>query len=227
MSSCTVPPMDSSSTTTLKSAALLTGRPLTPTITSPGTMPPSERRMGCRPALAAALPASTLCTTAPFFTRSACATRSGATSILSDACLTSPTSISCGTTRRTVSMGIAKPTPAEVPELVKMAVLTPMTAPEESRSGPPLLPGLMAASVWMPPPMTVPSWLRMSRPRPLMAPVVRVWSKPKGLPIARHSCPTRRLLEAPSCTGRSASGGALTFTTARSRRRSAPTSTPS
>jgi hypothetical protein len=41
-------------------------------------------------------------------------------------------------------IGIEKPIPVESRA---MAVLTPMTAPVESRSGPPLLPGLIAASV--------------------------------------------------------------------------------
>ena len=35
---------------------------------------------------------------------------------------------------------IAKPTPTETDEFVKIAVLTPTTRPEESSSGPPLLP---------------------------------------------------------------------------------------
>ena len=38
-------------------------------------------------------------------------------------------------------------TPAERPDAVKMAVLTPTTRPAESSRGPPELPGLMAASV--------------------------------------------------------------------------------
>ena len=37
--------------------------------------------------------------------------------------------------------------PAERPDAVKMAVLTPTTRPAESSKGPPELPGLMAASV--------------------------------------------------------------------------------
>ena len=37
-----------------------------------------------------------------------------------------------------------------------MAVLTPTTRPAESSSGPPELPGLMAASVWMAPPNAAP-----------------------------------------------------------------------
>ena len=39
--------------------------------------------------------------------------------------------------------------PLLVPLLEKMAVLMPITQPLVSSSGPPLLPGLMAASVWM------------------------------------------------------------------------------
>ena len=47
-------------------------------------------------------------------------------------------------------MGMAKPTPEEMPTPVgsRMAVLMPTKRPLESRRGPPLLPGLMAASVW-------------------------------------------------------------------------------
>lgn len=52
-------------------------------------------------------------------------------------------------------------------------VLMPTTRPAMSSSGPPLLPGLMAASVWMAPAITPPSWLLISRPRPLMTPGVR------------------------------------------------------
>eukprot|EP00197_Chlamydomonas_leiostraca_P010663 CAMPEP_0202871298 /NCGR_PEP_ID=MMETSP1391-20130828/18314_1 /ASSEMBLY_ACC=CAM_ASM_000867 /TAXON_ID=1034604 /ORGANISM="Chlamydomonas leiostraca, Strain SAG 11-49" /LENGTH=52 /DNA_ID=CAMNT_0049552051 /DNA_START=315 /DNA_END=473 /DNA_ORIENTATION=- len=50
---------------------------------------------------------------------------------------------------RTVSMGSAKltPEPRPVPDRVKVAVLMPMTAPELSSSGPPLLPALTCASV--------------------------------------------------------------------------------
>ena len=57
--------------------------------------------------------------------------------------------------------------------------------------------------------------------------MVSVWSKPKGLPIARTCCPTRSARDSPSATGRSACFGALTWSTARSFARSAPTSTPS
>ena len=40
-----------------------------------------------------------------------------------------PYSISCGTALLIESMGMAKPTPAEVPDWVKMAVFTPITRP--------------------------------------------------------------------------------------------------
>jgi len=45
--------------------------------------------------------------------------------------------------------GTAKPIPTEPPLPDTMAVLMPTTSPLRFTSGPPLLPGLMAASVWM------------------------------------------------------------------------------
>ena len=47
---------------------------------------------------------------------------------------------------RAMSIGIAKPMPVESRST---AVLIPMTSPAASSSGPPLLPGLIAASVWI------------------------------------------------------------------------------
>jgi hypothetical protein len=73
-----------------------------------------------------------------------------------------------------------------------------------------LFPGLMAASVWIPPPITTPVWLWMSRFSPLTTPTVRVWSNPNGFPMAKHRCPTRSLDDCPNLTGRSSSIGALT-----------------
>ena len=53
-----------------------------------------------------------------------------------------------------VLIGMAKPTPAFCPSPPELAglriwVLMPITCPALFSSGPPLLPGLMAASVWM------------------------------------------------------------------------------
>ena len=62
---------------------------------------------------------------------------------------TRPLSISSAATSRTVLIGIAKPMPTFPPEGEKIAVFTPITWPRPFRSGPPELPWLMAASVWM------------------------------------------------------------------------------
>ena len=59
-----------------------------------------------------------------------------------------------------------------------------MTWPSALISAPPELPGLIAASVWMAPEIVAPSGAWRSRCRAETIPVVRVWSRPKGLPIA-------------------------------------------
>ena len=69
--------------------------------------------------------------------------------------------------------------------------MIPTTSPFMLKSGPPELPGLMEASVWMklsygPAPMT--------RPLALTIPVVTVWLSPKGLPMARTQSPTLDLV---------------------------------
>ena len=81
-------------------------------------------------------------------------------------------------------MGMAKP----MPELWSapfeaIMVLMPMTSPRELSSGPPELPGLMAASVWMASSMARPPRSRMERME-LMMPRVMVPLRPKGLPMA-------------------------------------------
>ena len=52
-------------------------------------------------------------------------------------------------TARTVFDGIAKPTPSLPPESLWICVLTPITRPRMSISGPPELPWLIGASVWI------------------------------------------------------------------------------
>ena len=49
--------------------------------------------------------------------------------------------------RPIVPIGIAKPTPALWPTRLAIAVFMPMSLPELSQSGPPELPGLIAASI--------------------------------------------------------------------------------
>ena len=44
-------------------------------------------------------------------------------------------------------LGMARPTPWEPPEELLIAVLMPITCPAMFTNGPPLFPGLMAASV--------------------------------------------------------------------------------
>ena len=61
--------------------------------------------------------------------------------------ITRPRSINCGTTRAMTATGIAKPTPELCPVAEAMAVFMPISRPWVSSSGPPELPGLIAASI--------------------------------------------------------------------------------
>jgi len=79
-----------------------------------------------------------------------------------------------------------------------MAVLIPITLPELSNSGPPELPGLIAASVWIIFSSVSPPSPWISRLSELTMPVVSVPSNPNGLPMASTFCPTTRLSELPS-----------------------------
>ena len=54
-----------------------------------------------------------------------------------------------GTIEETVLDGMAKPMPSLPPDSLLICVLTPTTRPAAFRSGPPELPWLMAASVWI------------------------------------------------------------------------------
>ena len=81
-----------------------------------------------------------------------------------------------------------------------MAVLMPITSPRMLSSGPPLLPGLMAASVcrkcwnWEVSP-------GISRSLALMMPAVTVAWNPKGDPMAMHQSPTWTASELPILAG--------------------------
>ena len=57
--------------------------------------------------------------------------------------------MSCSLITRAMLEGMAKPMPLLPPLGEKIAVLMPTTRPRRSMSGPPELPRLMAASVWM------------------------------------------------------------------------------
>ena len=61
----------------------------------------------------------------------------------------SPKSFSCCTTFATTFEAIEKPIPMEPPLGERIAVFTPITCPSMLNRGPPELPLLIAASVWM------------------------------------------------------------------------------
>ena len=113
-----------------------------------------------------------------------------------------------------------------------MARLTPTTSPARLSSGPPELPGLMAASVWMRSPAEKNEVLSASRidssVRPLAEtmPMVIVPLNPKGLPMATTVCPTLSRSESPSGTGTRSAGLTSTLTTARSESRSVASTSP-
>ena len=109
--------------------------------------------------------------------------------------------------------------PIEPPEGEKMAVLMPIRLPAASINAPPEFPGLIAASVWM-------KFSKVLMPSPVRPsaetmPLVTLWLKPNGLPIASTTSPTRRLSEEPNVMAGSLS--ASTRSTARSVSGSLPT----
>ena len=102
-----------------------------------------------------------------------------------------------------VAAGTAKPMPTLPPPAtpfalgtVEIAVFTPTWRPAQVTSGPPELPGLMAASVWIAPARTVvpPPALGtgMWRFNALTIPLVTVPDSPSGAPRATTGCPTTR-----------------------------------
>ena len=123
-----------------------------------------------------------------------------------------------------MSTGTAKPTPALAPDVDAMAELMPMTLASASIRGPPELPGLMGASVWMSP-VSMPMGDSISRSSPLTMPAVTVWEMPKGLPMATTGSPTSTVPSAASSAAAS-SWSVSTATTARSRSGIRPTTRP-
>ena len=102
-----------------------------------------------------------------------------------------------------------------------MAVLMPTTLAFASSSGPPELPGLIAASVWMRLLRVWPSSVVMVRPVADTIPLVtELEYVPSGLPIAMTSWPTFNASDTPSAAV--ARPVASTFTIARSVRVSMP-----
>ena len=79
----------------------------------------------------------------------------------------------------------------------------PSTRPRASSSGPPELPWLIAASVWIAPVVSKPvsDWIERSSAE--MTPTESDCSSPNGLPMAATGAPTCRSLVEPSGSGRS------------------------
>ena len=95
-------------------------------------------------------------------------------------------------------IGTAKLMPADWPTWLTIAVFIPITSPREFSSGPPELPGLIAASVWMIPLIIRPFLALSDRSRLLTIPEVSVRSRPNGLPSARIFWPTSTCEESPN-----------------------------
>ena len=96
-------------------------------------------------------------------------------------------------------MGTAKPMP-RLPACARsemMAVLTPITSPRTLSSGPPELPGLIAASVWIIG-CSRPGIGKNGRPIALTTPTVTVWPRLKGLPMAITQSPGDICSESPN-----------------------------
>ena len=94
-------------------------------------------------------------------------------------------------------IGVAKPIPCAPPP--RIAVLIPTTSPLMLSRGPPELPKLIAASVWMKfSNERVCSLKPSARPFAEMTPTVSVFSNWNGLPMAIAQSPLRMRSESPS-----------------------------
>ena len=101
--------------------------------------------------------------------------------------------------------------------------LMPITRPAASSSGPPELPGLIAASVWMTLSIVKPLGPGSCAAAAETTPVVSVRSRPNGLPIAIVGSPTCTSCESPSASGLRSGPSGSTLSSARSVEASRPT----
>ena len=118
-----------------------------------------------------------------------------------------------------------------------MAELIPTRAPLEFTNAPPLLPGLIAALVWIESvttscelivvrenaPVVGTAWVAIGRLTALTMPVVTVPDSPNGFPSAMTGSPTCTELDVPRVIGVSCAGGLTSRMTARSVVGSVPT----
>ena len=99
----------------------------------------------------------------------------------------------------------------------------PSTRPRASSSGPPELPGLIAASVWIASPIPKRVSDSMLRSTAEITPTESDWRSPNGLPMAATGSPTVMLAELPRRSGVSDRPAGSTFSSATSAFRSSPT----
>ena len=120
-------------------------------------------------------------------------------------------------------IGTAKPTPSLAPELVSICWLIPITRALASSSGPPELPGLIEASVWIAP--SIWNWVseRTERSVAETIPTESDCCSPNGLPIAATGWPTTRSRSSPSLSGCSSNPSGSTSSRATSANGSTPT----
>jgi len=146
-----------------------------------------------RPALSAGEPFWTLCTSAPWPTGRL--SRSSEPSTLSEltpsqARVTLPDFLSWLSSLRAVSIGTAKPMPTLPPPLpagLDLRVDADHAAGRVEQRGPPELPGLIAASVWMTLSILKPFGARISRCSAETTPVVSVRSEAERVADGRSS----------------------------------------
>ena len=101
----------------------------------------------------------------------------------------------------------------------------PITRPSPSNSGPPELPRLIGASIWIAFETVKPPWVSESIDRPVAetTPTESEVCLPNGLPIAATGSPTTTVDESPRGTGSSSWSSGETRTTPTSLKRSQPT----
>ena len=112
--------------------------------------------------------------------------------------------------------------PSPSPLSVRICELMPRTSPPASSSGPPELPWLIAASVWIAPAVLKPVSDWIERPVAETTPTERDCSSPNGEPIAATGAPTCTPLVEPSGSGRSSRPSGSTFSSATSANGSKP-----
>ena len=99
----------------------------------------------------------------------------------------------------------------------------PITSPSALSSGPPELPGLIAASVWMPPSILKFVSESIDRSVAETMPVESDWSWENGLPIAATGWPTSTWASSPRVTGCRSRPSGFTLSRATSANGSKPT----